>query len=68
MFNVADKLIKNWDDFKAEFAANATLESEDMLTPMMYVSCQLCDDTFVRWNKETPIAWPDPKTLRCATT
>jgi len=33
------------------------------LIPMMYVPWELCDETFAWWNKDNPIAWPDPKTL-----
>jgi len=68
MFNVADKLINNWEDFKAEFAKSTTLGHKAMLVSIMYVPWELCDDTFARWNKDNPFAWPDPKTLRCATT
>jgi len=68
MFNSADKLIKNWEAFKDKFAEKTTLENKTMLIPIMYVSWELCDETLTRWNKDNPIAWPDPKTLRCATT
>jgi len=68
MFNSADKLIKNWEAFKDKFAEKPTLKNKTMLIPIMYVSWELCDETLTRWNKDIPIAWPDPKTLRCATT
>jgi len=37
MFNSADKLMKNLEAFKNEFAENTTLENKAMLIPMMYV-------------------------------
>jgi len=67
MLNADDKLIHHWDDFKAEFATNTTLEGKEMLVPMMYVTWELCDGTFALWNTKNPFAGPDPKTLRCAT-
>jgi len=48
MFNVADKLIINWENFKAEFAENATLKNKAMLVPMMNVPWELCGETFAR--------------------
>jgi len=68
MFNVAENLIKNWDDFNAEFAGSATLRNKAMLIPMMYLPWELCDDTYLEWDKHNPMSWPDPKTLRCETT
>jgi len=47
MFNVAQNLIKNWDDFNAEFAESATLRNKAMLIPMMYLPWELCDDTYL---------------------
>jgi len=35
MFHVAENLIKNWDDFNAEFAGSVTLRNKAMLIPMM---------------------------------
>jgi len=68
MFNVAENIIKSWDDFNAEFAESATLRNKAMLIPMMYLPWELCDETYLEWDKHNPMAWPDPKTLRCETT
>ena len=68
MFNGVENLIKNWDDFNAEFKESATLRDKTMLIPMMYLSWELCDDTYLKWDKLNPMAWPDPSTLRCGTT
>jgi len=61
MFNVAENLIKNWDDFNAEFAESAILWNKAMLIPMMYLPWELCDDTYFEWDKYNPMAWPDPE-------
>jgi len=63
IFNNADKLIKNLAAFKDEFCQSTTLKDKAMLIPMMYVPWELCEETFSLWNKDNPIAWPDPKTL-----
>jgi len=68
MFNGVENLIKNWDDFNAEFKESATLRDKTMLIPMMYLPWELCDDTYLKWDKLNPMAWPDPSTLRCETT
>ena len=60
MFNVAETLIKNWDDFNAEFAESATLRDKAMLIPTIYLPWELCDDTYLEWDKHNPMAWPDP--------
>jgi len=37
IFNVAENLIKNWDDFNTEFAESVTLRNKAMSIPMMYL-------------------------------
>jgi len=49
-------------------AESGTLWDKAMLIPMMYLSWELCDDAYLEWDKYNPMAWPDPKTLRCETT
>jgi len=36
MFNRVENLIKNWDDFNAEFKESVTLRDKTMLIPMIY--------------------------------
>ena len=68
MFNGVENLIKSWDDFNAEFKESATLRDKTMLIPMMNLSWELCDDTYLKWDNLNPMSWPDPSTLRCETT
>ena len=68
MFNGVENLIKNWDNFNAEFKESTTLRDKTMLIPMMNLSWELCDDTDLKWDNLNPMSWPDPSTLRCETT
>ena len=61
MFNGVENLMKNWDDFNAEFKESATLRDNTMLIPMMYLPWELCDDTYLEWDKYNPMVGPTPR-------
>ena len=62
MFNGVENLIKNWDDFNAEFKESVTLRDKAMLIPMIYLSWDLCDDTY--WSGTSLTQWLGPTPRR----
>ena len=68
MSNGVENLIKNWDDFNAEFKESVTLRDKTMLIPMIYLPWDLCDDTYWSGTRLTQWLGPTPRRYDVKTT